>query len=164
VKQVALVALVLLVGAVAAGCGSPVATTAPKTTPRAVTPKTTPRAVTPKTTPRAVTPKTTPSSTSAPTTAPTAPATTVAPAEAACQNDQIRVVALGYGEAAGSVAETLGFVNVSGRSCSLGGYPGVAGLDAEGQQVIQATRETSSMLGGLQNGSKNLPVVSLAPG
>jgi hypothetical protein len=112
-----------------------------------------------------VTPSTTTSTTSTVARPPTAlPTTTVAPTGAACQNNQIRVEALGYGAAAGSVAETLGFVNVSDRSCSLGGYPGVAGLDAEGNQVIQATRETTSMLGGLQNGSKILPVVSLAPG
>lgn len=103
---------------------------------------------------------TTPETTTTPTTVPTSSI----PADVACQNDQIQVVPLSYGAAAGSVAETIGFVNVSGRSCKLSGYPGVAGLDAQGNQVVQATREIQGMLGGLQNGSTTLPVVSLAPG
>jgi hypothetical protein len=93
----------------------------------------------------------------------TVPTSTVA-AEVACQNDQIHVAAIRFGAAAGSVAETLGFINVGGQSCTLSGYPGVAGLDAQGVQAVQAIRDIQGMLGGLQSGSTTLPVVSLAPG
>jgi hypothetical protein len=143
VKRLAVAALILVAGMVALGCGSSVATTKQKSTS---------------------TPTTAPSTTATSTLAPrTVPASSV-PAEVACQNGQIRVSAILYAAAAGSAAETLGFVNVSDRPCTLSGYPGVAGLNAQGGQVIQATRLISTMLGGVQNGSTALPVVSLAPG
>lgn len=82
----------------------------------------------------------------------------------ACQNDQVRVVAIGFGAAAGSVAERVGFTNVGGQTCTLSGYPGVTALNAQGVQVTQAVRDLQGMLGGLQSGSTTLPVVSLTPG
>ncbi len=38
------------------------------------------------------------------------------------------------------VVEVLGFTNISTSSCSLTGYPGVAGLDAQGTEMVQAKR------------------------
>jgi len=40
------------------------------------------------------------------------------------------------------------FANASTRPCTLLGYPGVAGLDASGRQVVQAVRSFSGYLGG----------------
>jgi hypothetical protein len=85
-------------------------------------------------------------------------------AAVACQNSDIKVIPLGYGAAAGNVAETIGFVNVGDRSCFLSGYPGVAGQNAQGNQVVQATRELNGMLGGVHDSSSAPPVVALAPG
>jgi hypothetical protein len=50
--------------------------------------------------------------------------------------------------AAGHVGLALVFTNVSGSPCGLFGYPGVAGLDARGRQVVQGTRTTTGYLGG----------------
>lgn len=44
---------------------------------------------------------------------------------------------------AGSAAEELGFLNVSSSLCTLSGYPGVAALNTQGQQIAVATRSDS---------------------
>jgi hypothetical protein len=81
-----------------------------------------------------------------------------------CENGQIAVTFRPAGVAAGSSGQVIGFVNVSSVTCTLTGYPGVAGLDAQGRQVIQAQRQLVGMLGGLANGSTTLPTVTLRPG
>ena len=85
-------------------------------------------------------------------------------AAARCQNGQLAVTVLGNGAAAGSVGQVIGFINVSKVACTLTGYPGVAGLDAQGRQVAQAQRQLMGMLGGLANGATAPPAVTLAPG
>lgn len=45
----------------------------------------------------------------------------------------------------------------------MSGYPGVAALDALGNQIVQAKRTMNGMSGGVQNGT-SIPVVVLAPG
>lgn len=81
-----------------------------------------------------------------------------------CENGQIAVTVLSNGAAAGSIGQVFGFVNVSKVACTLTGYPGVAGLDAQGRQVIQARRQLMGMLGGLANGATTPPTVTLRPG
>lgn len=56
--------------------------------------------------------------------------------------------------AAGSTYFTLKFTNLSGRTCTLVGYPGVSGVDLAGHQLGSA---------GSRNPS-NVGVVTLAPG
>lgn len=56
------------------------------------------------------------------------------------------------------------FTNVSGTRCTMSGYPGVAALNADGDQVAQATRHGTGMMGGLPSDSSPLPVVTLVPG
>jgi len=92
------------------------------------------------------------------------PGPTTADAAARCQNGQLAVTVLGNGAAAGSVGQVIGFINVSKVACTLTGYPGVAGLDAQGRQVAQAQRQLMGMLGGLANGATAPPAVTLAPG
>jgi hypothetical protein len=72
-------------------------------------------------------------------------------------------VTAGQGQAAtGHSSDVLVFKNVSTTSCKLSGYPGVAGLDSAGQQVVQAVRTLNGFLGGVPAGS-NPPEVNLAP-
>ena len=49
-------------------------------------------------------------------------------------------------------------------ACTMSGYPGVAGLDAKGSQVVQAQRTPNGYLGGLTQGVTNPPVVTLTNG
>jgi hypothetical protein len=55
-------------------------------------------------------------------------------------------------------------VNKGSSTCRLVGYPGVAGLDADGSQVTQARRTPSGYLGGLSDPGAAPPTVDLAPG
>jgi hypothetical protein len=81
-----------------------------------------------------------------------------------CRDGQISV-SDGAGDAgAGHEGEVLLFTNRGQSTCTLSGYPGVAGLDAQGNQVVQAERTLSGYLGGLENGATNAPIVTLAPG
>lgn len=91
----------------------------------------------------------------------TSTSTGVVPA-APCDASQLHVAALSAGAAGGSAGQAIGFTNVGSTFCSLSGYPGVAALNSEGQQVAQARRELSGMLGGEQGGRP--VVVNLAPG
>jgi hypothetical protein len=81
-----------------------------------------------------------------------------------CENGQIAVTVHDAGAAAGSIGQVIGFTNVSKVACTLTGYPGVAGLDARGRQVIQAQRQLMGMLGGLANGATTPPTVTVRPG
>jgi len=70
----------------------------------------------------------------------------------------------GSGVGLGNVAQPILFTNVSQATCTLSGYPGVAALDSQGNQVAQAARELLGYLGGLQNNATAAPVVTLTPG
>ena len=52
--------------------------------------------------------------------------------------------------ATGHGSTVLYFVKTSASPCVLSGYPGVAGLNASGQQVVQAQRTLQGFMGGLQ--------------
>jgi hypothetical protein len=81
-----------------------------------------------------------------------------------CRISQLRIAPGEGGAAAGSIGQTILFTNISQSPCTMTGYPGVAALDAQGNQVVQARRELRGMLGGLQNSGTPLPVVTLLPG
>ncbi len=81
-----------------------------------------------------------------------------------CTTAQLHVSTIGGDAAAGNVSAIIGFVNAGSSACTLNGYPGVAALNAQGQQVAQAQRVPSGMLGGLHNGSTTPPVVTLGAG
>jgi hypothetical protein len=96
------------------------------------------------------------------------PTPTVSAASAtspSCTDDQLTTTLGKSGVGLGHVGQTVVFTNVSTTACTLYGYPGVAGLDAAGTQIMQATRTPSGYLGGLwstPNGPP--PTVALAPG
>jgi hypothetical protein len=94
------------------------------------------------------------------------PATPVASATSpSCTGDQLATRLGRSGAGLGHVAQVVVFTNVSTSSCTLYGYPGIAGIDAAGRQVVQATRTPSGYLGGLwSTPSGPLPTVALAPG
>lgn len=106
-------------------------------------------------------------STRSPTTVPpssTTPSTTSAATQSACQISQLRILPGASGGAVGNVGQTILFTNVSQTTCTMSGYPGVAALDAQANQVAQAQREPTGMLGGLQNTGVPIPLVKLTPG
>jgi hypothetical protein len=83
-------------------------------------------------------PSTTSTATSATTSSTTIPRTHVL-----CTNGQIAISIQASYVGAGSAAEELGFLNVSKSPCTLNGYPGVAALNVQGQQIAQAGRSDS---------------------
>jgi hypothetical protein len=89
--------------------------------------------------------------------------TTVEAAGQPCSNGAIAVSDTGGGGALGHEDQVIVFTNKGQSTCTLSGYPGVAGLDANGNQVAQAQRTISGYLGGLPMGASP-PNVSLAPG
>jgi hypothetical protein len=76
-----------------------------------------------------------------------------------CTFAQLTVSATGN-SGAGHIGVVLRFKNTGAQTCKLVGYPGVAGLDARGTQVIQATRTLNGYLGGIPTGQLP-PVVTL---
>jgi hypothetical protein len=93
-------------------------------------------------------------------------ATNVTPApgpSAPCTSSQLSVTDSGGGAALGHVNQILLFTNTSSTSCTLTGYPGVAGLDAGGTQRMQARRTVGGYMGGLSPGATTLPLISIAP-
>ncbi len=64
----------------------------------------------------------------------------------------------------GHSGTVLLFRNREREACVLGGYPGVAGLDASGQQVTEAVRTANGYMGGLPIGQTAPPVIELAAG
>jgi hypothetical protein len=90
--------------------------------------------------------------------------TTEAPTVARCVNGQISVTNAGGGSGLGHQDQVILFTNQSRSTCSLTGFPGVAGLDAEGNQVVQAQRTPGGYLGGLPPGVTVPPMVPLMPG
>jgi len=135
VKRLATAALIPLAGVVALGCGSTVATPAPKTT----SPPTTAPATT----------------TSAPTPTTAAPSTTAVAAGGPCTSGQLSVTTGSSQGAGGTDFLPLIFTNTSAALCTLKGFPGVSAVIANGVQLGQpAIRES---LG-------TSPLVSLEPG
>jgi hypothetical protein len=94
----------------------------------------------------------------------TTPTTPAGGAIGACRDGQISVSDGGGGAGAGHEDQVILFTNTSQTACTLSGYPGVAGLDAQGNQVVQAERTPSGYLGGLESGTTTPPIVSLPPG
>lgn len=84
--------------------------------------------------------------------------------QTSCGVGQLRIQAGEGGRALGSVGQTVVFTNVGQTTCTMMGYPGVAALNAQGDQVAQAVRHPTGMIGGLPNDSSPIPVVTLAPG
>ena len=129
------------------------------------TPTATPTTAAPTTAaPTTAAPTTAAPTTAAPTTAPptvtpTAPPSTT-PVEPAqfCRLGELSVSAGQGGGAAGTIYGTILFRNTGSRTCELQGYPGVAGLNAAGQQIAQAVRTPGA------NGSNGTVAVTLAPG
>jgi hypothetical protein len=80
-----------------------------------------------------------------------------------CQTGQLQVSSLGGGAGAGNVDQVFGFVNTGRAACSLTGYPKVAALDAEGQEVAVAEQQLTG-IGGIKTGASTPPVVTLKPG
>lgn len=89
-----------------------------------------------------------------------------------CQPGQLSIFEHRYPQPIGSyVATELGnsavavmFKNQSSSTCTLSGYPKVAGLDRAGAAVTEATPTLSGYTGGLPIGDTRLPVVVLHPG
>jgi hypothetical protein len=77
-------------------------------------------------------------SSAAPNTAPTTTAPT--PIVPSSRNGQLSVSIQASYVGAGSAAEEFGFLNVSNSACTLEGYPGVAALNVQGQEIDQARR------------------------
>lgn len=94
------------------------------------------------------------------TSSPTSTSTTALAPE--CVFGQLAVTS-GYGAAAtGHASDVLLFKNTS-TTCTLTGYPGVAGLNSSGHQVVQAMRTLNGFMGGVPTG-ESPPIVTLAPG
>jgi hypothetical protein len=118
----------------------------------------------------------TPSTTTTTTTTPSNPDTTVTglpttsttattPTSAAlCAGPHVGVSGKMASAAAGHQGVVLQFVNNGPAGCVLYGYPGAAGLNAGGAQVVQAQRTLTGMMGGLAPGVTALSRISLAPG
>ena len=112
-------------------------------------------------------PVTTVPTTTVPVTATTAiGATTTAAGSAVppCHNGQIAVSGAGGGSGLGHQDQVILFTNQSQSTCALSGYPGVAGLDGQGDQAVQAQRTLGGYMGGLPPGATTPPNASLAPG
>jgi len=109
-------------------------------------------------------PATTPPSASSPQTAPTASPTADTAGVARCAIADLAISDRSGGVGLGNWGLVLIFRNVASVPCVLGGYPGVAGLNASHQQVLQAVRTPSGYLGGLPVGQSKPPVVLLDPG
>jgi len=90
----------------------------------------------------------------------TVPATQAKVATPNCTFSQLLVTATGD-SATGHIGVLLRFENSRTRTCKLTGYPGVAGLDAAGRQVIQAVRTLHGFIPGVPTGHRP-PVVVLA--
>jgi len=155
----------LAVGVLSACSGTSSHTPAPSGTASAVTSpsaSTTPPAVT---APAGTTP---PASTTVPVPHPAAadaPFSTAAPSAGvpACTSVTTRLTAEPQQPANRNGATLLHFANISSHPCTTQGYPGVAVLNAAGQQQYQAIREPAGYFGGLQPG-QSPPLVSLSPG
>lgn len=111
------------------------------------------------------TPAVTSTSGSQATTSPSATTTTGAvKASQRCTTSQLDISAGPVGAGLGHAGIPVRFRNTGASACTMSGYPGVAGLDAKGSQVVQAQRTPNGYLGGLTQGVTNPPVVTLTNG
>jgi hypothetical protein len=133
--------------ALIAGCGSS-AGGGSLTPSQTVTPSSSP-------TPTPSAPTTVPATSTAPPTAP--PSTTPVEPAQFCRLSELSVTAGQGSGAAGTIYATLLFRNTGSRTCELQGYPGVAGLNAAGQQVTQAVRTPDPQ-------GRGTAAVTLSPG
>ena len=92
----------------------------------------------------------------------TAAVTSAQPSALGCTPAQLTVTSASN-SAAGHIGVILLFKNTGAKPCSLQGYPGVAGLDASGKQVIQAKRTLNGFFRALRDG-QGWPVVILTSG
>jgi hypothetical protein len=76
-----------------------------------------------------------------------------------CAQGQITVSAGKKHTASGHVSAPLLFRNTAHTACTLSGFPGVAGLDAKGGQVLQAKQVTHGYLD-----TSTITTVTVAPG
>jgi Protein of unknown function (DUF4232) len=106
---------------------------------------------------------TTPSSTTTSSSAPATTTSTTTAATANCTSAQLGVTAGPPAAGLGHEGGALIFTNTSASPCTLSGYPGVAGLDATGNQAVQAQRTAAGYLGGFHSGGP-LPSVVLTAG
>lgn len=90
-----------------------------------------------------------------------APSTSVA---VLCRTNQLQIQPGAGGGAAGNAGLSVVFTNVGQTTCTMNGYPGVAALDSHGNQVAQAERRGTGMMGGLADATSPIPLVTLAPG
>jgi Protein of unknown function (DUF4232) len=92
------------------------------------------------------------------------PPTSSTPQKGSCSNSQLAISFDGPVAGLGHEGVTLNFKNTSATTCSVYGYPGVAGLDSAGTQVVQAIRTLSGYLGGVVTTDPSPPNVVLEPG
>jgi hypothetical protein len=95
------------------------------------------------------------------TTQPTTESASVGPSP--CTGEQLLVTPGESTAGLGHIGVVLLFENRGTVPCELFGYPGVAGLDGDGEQLTQAARSPFGYLGGLSAG-ENWPEVAIAPG
>ncbi|HVC14496.1 MAG TPA: DUF4232 domain-containing protein [Acidimicrobiales bacterium] len=107
-----------------------------------------------------------PTTTTAPPTSSSTPTSTTsaAPGTTRCTFADLSISHGQGGAGLGHEGGPLLFKNTGSSTCTLSGYPGVAALNATGQQVSQAQRSPNGYLGGMETGSTAPPVVTLAPG
>ncbi len=85
--------------------------------------------------------------------------TTTPVATSACTTQQLGVTSSGN-SGMGHIGVVLIFTNISATPCSEVGFPGVAGLTANGVQAVQAIRTSRGYLGG----GTRIQAVTLATG
>jgi hypothetical protein len=81
-----------------------------------------------------------------------------------CTLAHLKVSVQSGGAGLGNYGLLLVFKHDNSTTCVMHGYPGVAGLDAHGNQVTQARRTLRGYLGGLEQSINVIPTVRLAPG
>jgi hypothetical protein len=97
------------------------------------------------------------------TTRPTATTTsTTQPSNPNCTTAELQVSAGMSSGAAGTIGQVILFENSSTVTCLLHAFPGVAGLDNAGNQIVQATRVVNQVP--FTGSAASLPTVQLAPG
>jgi Protein of unknown function (DUF4232) len=149
-RAVGLLVLILAAGTTLVACSE--SSTSPTTTHTSQSPSTTTTHVTTSTT-----------ATSTTTGVGSTTSTSVV-TQSDCRIGQLQIQAGAGGGAAGNVGRTIVFTNIGQTPCTMNGYPGVAALDSQGNQVEQALRHVTGMMGGLPNDSSPIPFVTLAPG
>ena len=103
------------------------------------------------------------STTGTPTTTTTATTSTTATV-ARCTFSQLSVSGGQPAAGLGHEGVAIVFRNTGTSACTLFGYPGVAALDAQGNQAAQAQRTPGGYLGGLPPGTTAPIVLTVAPG